>query len=168
MVFCSFPARSVGFRKSEWPGAPRLPVVVGWAVVLALAPLLQPWARAVCEEKPTVWMDERTAASHLLSKRDLEVPAAFPLARVNEVKLLVTVDRDGAICDVRAMAGPKELRPAAVQIVWNHWRYRRFLVDWKPTVVQFPVTVRTAPVRSGTPPVTIAEESNRNPLSTRA
>jgi hypothetical protein len=113
-------------------------------------------------------MDERTAASHLLSKRDLEVPAAFPLARVNEVKLLVTVDRDGAICDVRAMAGPKELRPAAVQIVWNHWRYRRFLVDWKPTVVQFPVTVRTAPVRSGTPPVTIAEESNRNPLSTRA
>ncbi|HUU13628.1 MAG TPA: energy transducer TonB [Terriglobia bacterium] len=98
---------------------------------------------AQCSEEPTVLMDERTAESHLLSKKDLVLPADVPeLARVRAVVLLVTVDREGTICAVKPVLGPKELQEAAVKTVKEHWRYRRFLLDWKPVVAQFPVTVR--------------------------
>ncbi len=90
-------------------------------------------------------MDERTAESHLLAKKDLVLPADVPeLARLRTVVLLVTVDREGTICAVKPVLGPKELREAAVKTVRKHWRYRRFLLDWKPVVAQFPVTVRFA------------------------
>jgi hypothetical protein len=100
---------------------------------------------AQCSEEPTVLMDERTAESHLLSKKDLVLPAEVPeLARVRAVVLLVTVDREGTICAVKPVLGPKELQEAAVKTVKEHWRYRRFLLDWKPVVVHFPVTVKFA------------------------
>ena len=87
-------------------------------------------------------MDERTAETHLLAKRDPVLPAPVPaLARRRKVVLLVTVDRQGVICDVRPMAGPKALRSAAVKTVKQHWSYRPFLVDWKPVVARFPVSV---------------------------
>jgi hypothetical protein len=96
-----------------------------------------------CSETPSVLMDERTAETHLLSKRDPVLPAQVPgLARVRKVVLLVTVDRQGVICNVRPVAGPKALRRVAVQTVKKHWRYRPFLVDWKPVVARFPVSVR--------------------------
>lgn len=98
---------------------------------------------AVCREKPTVLMDERTADTHLLSKKDFVLPANVPtLARVRKVIVLVTVDREGSICEVKAVAGPLGLRKAAAGTVKEHWRYRRFLVDWKPVVAQFPVSVK--------------------------
>jgi hypothetical protein len=105
-------------------------------------------------------MDEKTAESHLLAKRDLQIPADAPrLARIQKVILQVTVDREGTICDVEPASGRQDLRETAVKIVKEHWRYRRFLVDWKPVVAQFPVTVhfllpRTEPrlvVRRQTP-----------------
>lgn len=100
------------------------------------------WASG-CSETPSVLMDERTAETHLLSKQDLVLPAPVPaLARVRKVVLLVTVDRQGAICDVRPVIGPKALRRVAVKTVKKHWRYRPFLVDWKPVVARFPVSVR--------------------------
>jgi hypothetical protein len=64
------------------------------------------------------------------------------LALLRKVSLLVTVDREGTICEVRAVAGPKELRRLAIRTVRKHWRYRPFLVDWKPVVARFPVSVR--------------------------
>lgn len=98
---------------------------------------------AACSEKPTVFMDERTAESHLLAKQDLELPAHVPrLARLHTVILMATVDRNGVICEVTAVRGPVELRKRAIEGVRKHWRYRPFLVDWRPVVVRFPVTVR--------------------------
>lgn len=100
---------------------------------------------ARCSEEPTILMDERTAESHLLSKKDLVLPPDVPeLARVRTVVLLVTVDREGTICEVKPVLGRKELQEVAVKTVKEHWRYRRFLLDWKPVVAQFPVTVRFA------------------------
>lgn len=96
-----------------------------------------------CSETPSVLMDERTAETHLLSKKDPVLPAQVPkLALLRKVTLLVTVDREGTICDVRAVAGPKGLRRLAIRTVKKHWRYRPFLVDWKPVVARFPVSVR--------------------------
>jgi hypothetical protein len=99
------------------------------------------WASG-CAEAPSVLMDERTAETHLLAKKDPLLPTRVPaLARVRKVVLLVTVDRQGVICDARPTAGPKALRSAAVITVKKHWRYRPFLVDWKPVVARFPVSV---------------------------
>ena len=97
------------------------------------------WA-AGCSETPTVLMDERTAETHLLSKKDPVLPAQVPKpVLLRKVNLLVTVDREGTICEVRAVAGPKELRGLAIRTVRKHWRYRPFLVDWKPVAARFPV-----------------------------
>lgn len=112
-----------------------------WAGALFLvAPVI---GAAQCREAPSVLMDERAGESHLLAKKDPELPAGVDkLLRVREVVVLVTVDREGAICDVRAVEGPPELRRAAVRAVKKHWKYRPFLVNWKPVVARFPVRVR--------------------------
>jgi hypothetical protein len=116
--------------------------LVGLCTVAFVFGIPRLWASG-CSETPSVLMDERTAETHLLSKQDPVLPAPVPaLARVRKVVLLVTVDRQGAICDVRPVAGPKALRRVAVKTVRKHWRYRPFLVDWKPVVARFPVSVR--------------------------
>lgn len=116
--------------------------LVCWCATLFVPLVTRLWA-AGCAETPSVLMDERTADTHLLAKKDPVLPAYVPaLARVHKVVLLVTVDREGAICDVRPVSGPKALRKLAVRTVKKHWRYRPFLVDWKPVVVRFPVSVR--------------------------
>lgn len=97
---------------------------------------------AHCTEKPTVWMSEQTAASHLLASRPYVFPAEVPLlARIRSVIVTVTVNRAGRICNAKASAGPMRLRKAAEEVVKTSWRYRPFLLDHKPVVVQFPVTV---------------------------
>jgi hypothetical protein len=97
---------------------------------------------ARCTEKPTVWMNERTAASHLRSSRKFVFPAVVPvLVRVRSVVVMVTVNRAGGVCEAKAKTGPAELQAAAERIVRTSWRYRPFLLDWKPVVVQMPVTV---------------------------
>jgi hypothetical protein len=99
-------------------------------------------AAPVCTQKPTVWMDEATAASHLISMRKYIFTREMPaLARIEQVVLAVTVDRKGNICEAKAVAGHRKLRQAAEKVVKGHWRYRPFLVDWKPVVAQFPVTI---------------------------
>jgi hypothetical protein len=116
--------------------------LVGLGIAWLVFGIPRLWASG-CSETPSVLMDERTAETHLLSKQDPVLPAPVPaLARVRKVVLLVTVDRQGAICDVRPVAGPKALRRIAVKTVKKHWRYRPFLVDWKPVVARFPVSVR--------------------------
>jgi hypothetical protein len=98
---------------------------------------------AACSERPSVMMSESTAETHLLARKYPELPAHVgPLVRVQEVTVLVTVDRKGAICEVTALKGPGELRQAAVRTVKGRWRYRPFRVNWQPVVAQFPVTVR--------------------------
>jgi hypothetical protein len=110
------------------------------AAILLTAPV---FAAAQCLESPTVLMDERAAETHLLAQKDPELPTnAERFGGVTKVTLLVTVDRKGRICDVRPVAGPRELRSRAVRAVKQHWRYRPFLIDWKPVVARFPVTVR--------------------------
>lgn len=119
------------------------PQRVFWSAALLLSWVTPPTCAAQCRETPTVQMDERTAGSHLLAKKDLVLPERIPRRfRIEKVVLLITVDREGAICEVQAKTGPKGLRHSAVQTVKEHWRYRRFLVDWKPVVAQFPVTVK--------------------------
>ncbi len=116
-----------------------------WSAALVLICMLgMPRSGAAqCSEEPSVLMDERTAESHLLAKKDVVLPARTPrLARLRDVVLLVTVDREGSICDVKPVLGPEELRKTAVETVKKHWRYRPFLVDWKPVVAQFPVTIK--------------------------
>ena len=97
---------------------------------------------ARCTEKPTVWMSERTAASHLLSSRKFVLPADAPmLAHIRSVVVVVTINQEGSVCEARAESGPTELRAAAEKIARTYWRYRPFLLDWKPAVVQIPVAV---------------------------
>lgn len=111
---------------------------------------------AVCSERPTVMLDERAAATHLLSSTDPELPVNLAWRGVTrEVIVRVTVDRRGTICDLKALAGLRELRKPALEAVKKHWRYRPFLVDWKPVVVQFPVRVRFAPPKRERTRVTV-------------
>jgi hypothetical protein len=136
--------KTPGFKRRERPGSTltflRFTLC---GAVLAGALAVPGLCRAQCGETPTVLMDERTAETHLLARRDLELSTNAPgLAGVKKVTLLVTVDREGAICDAQPVAGPPELRSRAVRAVKMHWRYRPFLVDWKPVVARFPVTVR--------------------------
>ncbi|HZT70909.1 MAG TPA: energy transducer TonB [Terriglobia bacterium] len=97
---------------------------------------------AGCSEQPTVWMDESTAASHLLTSRKFVFPAVVPvLAQIRSVTVIATVGRKGEICGAKAEAGGGEFREAAENIVKTSWRFRPFLLDRKPVVAQFPVTV---------------------------
>jgi hypothetical protein len=101
------------------------------------------WAAGECREKPEVQMDERAAQSHIVSSRNPELPPGRArLLDEDRVVVVVIVDRAGAICDARAVRGPWDLRDLAVQAVKQHWKFRPFLVNWKPVVAQFPVTVR--------------------------
>jgi hypothetical protein len=119
------------------------PEMCAFAFVLLSALGMPPLSAAQCAEEPSILMDERTAESHLLAKKDLVIPADVPeLTKVREVVLLVTVDREGTICEVKPVIGPEEHQKIAAKIVKEHWHYRRFLLDWKPVVPQFPVTVR--------------------------
>ncbi len=136
--------KSEGFKRRESPGSiVSLLKFTLCGAVPAGALVVPGLCRAQCRETPTVLMDERTAETHLLARKDLELPTNAPrFADVKKVTLLVTVDRKGTICDARPVAGPQELRSRAVRAVKAHWRYRPFLVDWKPVVARFPVTVR--------------------------
>jgi hypothetical protein len=112
---------------------------------------------AQCPEEPTVLMDEQTASSHLMARRDAVLPEALrERDRVWDVVLLVTVDRQGRICAARPVAGRVSLREAAEKVVKSHWRFRPFVVNWKPVVVQFPVTVRFMPAQREEPRWVIA------------
>ena len=111
---------------------------LSWLWIIA-APGL--WA-GECREGPAVQMDERAAESHLVARKNPELPPSrSKLLRTERVVVLVTVDRGGAICDVKAVQGPKDLHQPAVNAVRKHWKFRPFLVDWKPVVAQFPVSV---------------------------
>ena len=130
----------VGARRAMIPGKK-----YASAVVLIFALGVPRSSAAQCSEEPTILMDERTAESHLLAKKDLGLPPELPnQVQVRTVVLLVTVDREGTICAVRPVLGPKELQETAAKTVKEHWRYRQFLLDWKPVVAQFPVTVKFA------------------------
>jgi len=103
---------------------------------------------AVCSEKPTVLLDESTAATHLIAQKNPELPINMSWEGLaTPVVLRLTVDRRGKICDIAPLTGPPELAKVAVATVKKHWRYRPFRVNWKPVVVQFPVTVRFVPRR---------------------
>ena len=139
-----------------------------WLSLLVLVLLSPVVCAGQCGETPAVEMSERTAESHLLEKKDPELPAGSDkLVRVRVVVVLVTVDREGAICDARAVRGPEELREAAVEAVKKHWKYRPFLVNWKPVVARFPVTVTfarpkadtTRKADSGTRPYLLGQEA---------
>ena len=125
---------------------PTLGAGMGWgwfpALLCVLLALPRP-AGGVCREPPAVWMGEATAASHLLAWRDALLPAGTAhLGLRRMVVLRVTVDRQGKICEVSPVAGRRALIDTAVRTVKKHWRYRRFLVDGRPAVVQFPFTLR--------------------------
>jgi hypothetical protein len=117
-------------------------VLLAGSAFLLLLPAVQiGWTQ--CREKPAVFLDERTAATHLLAKVDPELPAAANQLDMTEaVVLRVTVDRRGKICDLKPVSGPPELQRPALKTVKKHWRYRPFRLNWKPVVAQFPVTVR--------------------------
>ena len=109
------------------------------------------WAQ--CRERPALFLDEHTAATHLLAKIDPELPATpNHLAMAEPVVLRVTVDRRGVICHLEPISGPPELHRLARNTVKKHWRYRPFRLNWKPVVAQFPVTVRFNPPKRGPRP----------------
>jgi hypothetical protein len=132
-------------------------------LLIFVSDIVRPCA-AQCSEKPTVMMNESAAETHLLAKKYPELPAHIsPLVPIQEVTVLVTVNRKGVICGVKAVEGPEELRPAAVRTVKEHWRYRPFRVNWQPVVAQFPVRVRfVLPKRE---PRMIAGWAARAPMS---
>lgn len=126
---------------------------------------------AKCPEGPAVWMNEHTAASHLLASRKFVYPAGVPvLANIRTVVVMATVNRKGNICEATARSGPVELREAAEKIVSSSWRYRPFLLDWKPVVVQLPVTVHfvlpAGKREARTPEIARAAESLQVPCAT--
>ncbi len=113
--------------------------------------------RGACADSPAVFMDESTAASHLVAKRGPGIPADAPrLFRLERVVLWLTVDRSGRICDLTPALGSPELIREAIQLVRTSWKYRRFLIDWKPATVQFPVTLWLVASKSKTESVATA------------
>lgn len=109
-----------------------------WLWMLAMPALLA----GQCTDKPTVQMDERAAESHVVARRNPQLPPGrSTLIRTDRVVVLVTVDRAGSVCDAKAVRGPSDLRDLAVKAVKEHWKFRPFLIDWKPVVAQFPMTV---------------------------
>ncbi len=122
----------------------------GSAFLVSLLIFLAPTAlAAACREKPEVQMDERSGESHLVAKKNPELPPSHSrLLRLHRVVVVVTVDREGAICDAKAVRGPEDLRGLAVSAVKKHWKYRPFLVDWEPVVAQFPVSVTFVRLRA--------------------
>ena len=135
--------RDQGFQRviARMPGMIQRKLRVPGAVLFLLLAASPPGV-AQCTEKPTVWMNEHTAASHLLASRKFVFPAEVPvLAQIRSVVVTMTVSRKGNICEAKATAGPRELWQAAEKVVRSSWRYRPFLLDGKPVVVQFPVTV---------------------------
>jgi hypothetical protein len=126
----------------------------GFWLLLLVHPLL---AVAECPEKPSLWLDEPTAASHLVTRRDAELPAGkVRLRGVQRVVLLVTVDREGRICQAKAVSGREDLRALAATHVKKYWRYRPFLLNWKPAMAQFPVTLKFFPRKETSPEQRIA------------
>ncbi len=118
------------------------------ALLLAGVGVFSRQAFGQCREKPGVQLNERAALSHLLAKRDALLPEHWPRPlRPPEVVVIVTVDRQGKVCNVRPLAGPRQLMPHAVRTVQRHWRFRPFRVDWKPVVAEFPVSVKFVPPR---------------------
>lgn len=109
-----------------------------------------------CREKVEVQMDERAAESHIVASKNPELPPSHSkLLRSEKVVVLVIVDRKGTVCNARAIKGPEELRELATDAVRKHWKFRPFLVNWKPVVAQFPVTIRFVRLR-GEPEVRAA------------
>jgi hypothetical protein len=109
-------------------------------------------------------MNEETAASHLLAKRDPQLPAGKGgFGGIEKVVLVVTVDRQGSICHLRAVSGRASLRNLAVAQVKEHWRYRPFFVNGKAVVAQFPVTVRFVPRKEEMPGSLVAERPKPPP-----
>ena len=73
-------------------------------------------------------------------------PPAYPdSARERGEEALVilelTVDRDGAVADARALRGPEDLGAAAATAA-RHWTYEPTLVGGEPTAVRFADTIR--------------------------
>ncbi len=123
-------------------------------MLLLVHPLL---ALAECPEKPSLWLDGPTAALHLLTKHDAELPTGkVRLRGVQRVVLLVTADREGMICQAKAVSGREDLADLAVAHVKKYWRYRPFLLDWKPATTQFPVTLKFLPRKESWPGQRIA------------
>jgi len=101
-----------------------------------------------CREKPKALVDEAAGRSHLVAKLNPNLPADVPwVGAPPEVILRITVDRQGKICEVKPLAGPRKLLPLAVETVTRHWRFRPFLLDWKPVPVQFPLRVVFGPAK---------------------
>lgn len=118
----------------------------------------------VCADRPSVFMDERTAASHLIAKREPEIPADAPrLVRPEKVVLWVSVDRRGRICDLQPALGHPEVTEAAIRWVKTYWKYRPFLINWKPTSVQFPVTLWLVPSKPKAEQVATAFPAGQDP-----
>jgi protein TonB len=56
------------------------------------------------------------------------------------VVLCVTIGKDGAVRNVRAISGPEELSPAAIKAV-QQWRFRPYLANGEPVEASLEVRV---------------------------
>lgn len=122
------------------------PVGKSWAVTMLFLLLCADEGTGACQERPIAIVDEAAGVSHLVARRDPDLPPGYPWTGTPpEVILRATVDREGIICDLKPLAGPRELFRPAMNTVKRYWRYRPFLLDWKPAPVQFPIRVYFGP-----------------------
>jgi protein TonB len=80
-------------------------------------------------------------AALLLHKVDPVYPEDAREAKVSgSVVMLVIIDDEGKIAKLSAVAGPAQLRDAALNAV-NQWRYKPYLLNGKPVFVKSQITV---------------------------
>jgi protein TonB len=92
------------------------------------------------KEKPVI-VSSGVIAALLLHKVDPVYPEDARKAKVSgPVVMLVIIDDEGKIAKLSAVAGPAQLRDAALDAV-NQWRYKPYLLNGKPVFVKSQITV---------------------------
>jgi outer membrane biosynthesis protein TonB len=76
-------------------------------------------------------VDALTQAAMLIEKLD----PAFPPSIAGKVRLSIVVGSGGDVLEVKPVAGPDTLFPAAVEAV-RQWRYRPTRLNGRPVEVQ--------------------------------
>jgi TonB family protein len=86
-------------------------------------------------------VSQKISGGQLVERVSPVYPAEARLSQIEgTVTLDATVLEDGSVGDVKIIAGPPELAPAAVEAV-KHWRYKPFNLDGKPVKNEIGVSV---------------------------
>jgi periplasmic protein TonB len=92
------------------------------------------------KDRPAI-VSSGVATGLLLHKVDPIYPAKAKEENISgAVVLLVTIDDQGKIAKLTAIAGPEKLRDAALEAV-HQWSFKPYLLNGKPVFVKTQITI---------------------------